>query len=72
MLGTRGLKMFGQKAINALAKEWKQLDTLSVFEGREYYSLAKKERHGALRTAQLIKQKKDGTIKGRTRDNGSQ
>ena len=72
MLGTRGLKMFGQKAINALAKEWKQLDTLSVFEDREYYSLAKKERHSALRTAQLIKQKKDETIKGRTRDSGSQ
>ena len=36
-----------------------------------YESLDKNERYSALRTVQLIKEKKDGKIKGRTCVNGS-
>ena len=71
MSATRGIKKFGQWALDALAVEWKQLDTLSVFKGRMYESLNKSERHSALRTVQLIKEKKDGKIKGHTCVNGS-
>ena len=58
--------------IDALAIEWKQLDTLSVFKGRIYESLNKSERYLALKTVQLNKEKKDGKIKGCTCVNGSQ
>ena len=71
MSATRGIKKFGQHAVNALAVEWKQLDILSVFKGRIYDSLNKSERYSALRTVQLIKEKKDGKNKGRTCVNGS-
>ena len=47
------------------------MDTLSVFKGRIYDSLSDSDRKGALRTVQLIKEKKDGRIKGRTCVNGS-
>ena len=65
MSATRGIKKFGQCAIDALAVEWKQLDTLSVFKGRTYESLDKSERSSALRTVQLTKEKKDGKPKGK-------
>ena len=71
MSAKRGIKQFGQKAVNALADEWKQLDTLSVFKGRKYSTLTAAERKAALRTVQLIKEKKDGRIKGRACFNGS-
>ena len=66
-----GIKCFGQKAVDTLADEWKQLDTLSVFKGRKYSSLSITDRKGALRTVQLLKEKKDGRIKGRACVNGS-
>ena len=71
MSAQKGIKMFGQQAINALAQEWKQLDELSVFKGRKYETLSKEQRKNALRTAQLIKKKKDGKINGCTCVNGS-
>ena len=71
MSATRGIKKFGQRSVDALAVEWKQLDTLSVFNGRTYESLNKSERYSALRTVQLMKEKKDGKNKGRTCVNGS-
>ena len=71
MSAKRGIKRFGQMAVDALAAEWKQLDSLSVFKPRKFASLSKIERRGALRTVQLIKEKKDGRIKGRTCVNGS-
>ena len=71
MSAARGIKRFGQMAIDALATEWKQLDTLEVFKPRKFKSLNKTERKGALRTVQLIKEKIDGRIKGRTCVNAS-
>ena len=53
MSAAKGIKLFGQKAIDALADEWSQLDSLSVFQGREYGSLTSKERKEALSTVQL-------------------
>ena len=41
MSATRGIKKFDKKATDALASEWKQLDLLAVFKGREYHSLIK-------------------------------
>ena len=71
MSARKGIKQFGKKAIEALATEWKQLDDLSIFKGRTFESLMAQERKQALRTVQLIKQKKDGKIKGCTCVNGS-
>ena len=71
MSASRGIKKFGQKALDALASEWQQLDLLSVFKGREYESLTSQQRRSALGTVQLIKAKKDGRIKGRACVNGS-
>ena len=71
MSAQKGIKIFGQQAIDALAREWKQLDELTVFKGRKYETISKDQRKAALRTVQLVKKKKDGKIKRRTCVNGS-
>ena len=71
MSAAKGIKCFRKKAIEALAKEWKQLDSLAVFKGRFYNTLTQQQRKEALGIVQLIKHKKDGRVKGRTCVNGS-
>ena len=66
MSANEGLKRFGEKAADALIKEWKQLDELDVFEGMFFNQLTSEDRSKALRLVQLIKEKRCGKIKGRT------
>jgi hypothetical protein len=66
MSAREGLRRFGEKAANALIDEWKQLDDKNVFDGVYYSALNKEQRQKALRLVQLIKEKRDGKIKGRT------
>jgi len=50
MSARKGIKMFGEEALTALADEYAQLDSLSVFTPRNVTELTRKERWEALRT----------------------
>jgi hypothetical protein len=65
-----GIKKHGQKAIDALFKEFCQLHDKSVFEGIHASDLTYQQRQTALRAVNLIKEKRSGKIKGRTCANG--
>jgi len=58
--------MFGEKALEAMAKEYSQLDELTVFTPRNADELNYGQRSNALNIIDLIKQKRCGEIKGRT------
>ena len=70
-----GIKKHGARAIAALVKEFKQLDT-GPMEGKRvvepvvYNTLSKEEKEEALETITLTKVKRDETIKGRCCANG--
>ena len=66
MSAKEGLRRFGEKAAEALIKEWQQLDEKKVFHGIHFKDTTSEQRKGALRLVQLIKQKRCGKIKGRT------
>jgi hypothetical protein len=66
MTATAGIKKHGQRAIDALLKEFSQLDDKSVFAAVDAGTLATKQKKGALRAINLIKEKLDGALKGRS------
>jgi len=66
MSAKKGIKMFGQEALKALADEYAQLDELAVFTPRDASKLTRTEKRNALRTIDLIKKKRCGKVKGRT------
>ena len=61
-----GVKMYGDRAVNAIVSEYKQLDDKMAFKPRAVAQLTKMERERALRSITLIKEKRCGKIKGRT------
>jgi Reverse transcriptase (RNA-dependent DNA polymerase) len=61
-----GIKKHGDKAVEALLAEFCQLDDKSVFQPREASELTSKQKYGALRAINLIKEKRCGKLKGRT------
>ena len=68
--------MFGERAIAALLKEYNQMDKgpmpgKPVFGAVDYHTLSVQEKKEALEAVNLIKEKRDGKIKGRTCANGS-
>ena len=63
MSALKRVKLFGQRVIYALASEWNHLDELSVFKRQQFETLSLKK-NSALGAVQLIKEKKDGRIKG--------
>ena len=71
----KGIKKHGQIAIAALFKELKQLD-YGVMKGKPVVVptdpdiLSPNDKKQALEAINLIKEKRDGTIKGRTCANG--
>ena len=75
MSAYKGIKKHGQVAIAALFKELKQLDR-GVLEGNPVVVpqnpdvLTPEEKKRALEAVNLIKEKRDGDIKGRTCANG--
>ena len=71
MTAKAGIKLFGQAAISALMQEFSQLEDLGVYEAVDSKLLTQKQRRGALRAINLIKQKRDGKLKGQTVANGS-
>jgi len=66
MSAKKGIRMFGEKALEAIAKEYSQLDELTVFIPRIANELSYAERRNSLNIIDLIKEKRCGKIKGRT------
>ena len=61
-----GIKKHGEAAIAALTKELTHnLHEKEVIEGKYFYELTKEQRRKALRIVALIKEKRDGIIKGK-------
>ena len=70
MSAREGIKLFGQRAVDAMLKEFAQLDDRAVFRGVMASSLTEKQKKGALSAINLIKHKRDNEVKGRTVANG--
>ena len=66
MIETKGLKMFGERVVAAMFKEYKQLDDTKVFGRAKRADLTTSNKRRALKAINLIKQKRCGNIKGRT------
>ena len=66
MSANKGIKMFGDKALDVIMKEYQQLDNLGVFKPLMSNKINKKQKLNALNAIDLIKQKRCGKIKGRT------
>lgn len=60
-----GLKLFGKTGESAVRKELQQLHDRGVISPRSGLSLTPSERYGALKYLMFLKEKRDGTIKGR-------
>ena len=76
MNAAQGIKKFGQEAIAAIWKEYKQLNEGAVpgkpvFGEVDPHTLTDMEKYSALEAVNLIKKKRSGVIKGRTCANGS-
>lgn len=77
MTAKRGMKLFGERAVAAMFKEYKQLNEGAV-PGKPVLgpidpdTLTPADRQQALEAVNLIKEKRDGKIKGRTCANGSE
>ena len=65
MNGRAGVKKFGKKAVEALAKEMLQFLDLDVFEGIMADTLTAKQKKNALNALALIKLKRNLILKGR-------
>ena len=66
MTAIAGIKKHGHKAVDALFKEFCQLDDRSVFAPLHATDLTIEQRKQALRAINLIKEKRDGALKGRS------
>ena len=65
MSANKGIKMFGNKALIAIMKEYQQLDDLGVFEPLMPMEVSKNKKLNALNAINLMKEKRCGKIKGR-------
>jgi hypothetical protein len=65
MSAKAGIKKHGRAAEEALLAEFAQLEQLNVFEAIDPTKLSKEQRLGALRSINLIKEKRTGKLKGR-------
>ena len=66
MSARAGIRKHGQAAINALMKEFAQLHNQNTFDPVHAHMLTKEQKDAALRAVNLIKEKRNGDIKGRT------
>ena len=71
MHASKGIKMFREKAVAAILKEYKQLNDMCVLGRIDYDSLTEEQKRLALNAVNLIKEKRNGKVKGRTCANGS-
>jgi len=66
MTATKGIKKHGELAVTDLLADFQQVHDMSVFEGMDPTLLTKEQKHSALRAINLIKEKRNGVLKGRT------
>ena len=66
MTAQAGIKKHGRAAEAALMNEFAQLEKLDVYESVDPSTLTHEQRKGAIRAINLLKEKRDGTLKGRT------
>ena len=66
MTAKAAIKKHGRAAEEALMKEFAQLEKLDVYEAVDPTKLTKAEKLAALRALNLVKEKRDGVLKGRT------
>jgi hypothetical protein len=71
MSAKQGIRKHGKPAIEALYQEFLQLHNRTVFQGQHAHQLTKQQKLGALRAISVIKEKRSGTLKGRTVADGS-
>jgi len=60
-----GIKRYGQAAIQAVLKEYAQLNDKTTFKAVKRSALTREQRRNALTLITLIKYKRSGTVKGR-------
>jgi hypothetical protein len=70
MSAKKGIRTYGERAVAAMLKEYKQLHDMAVFGPQPHNSLTNQEKSRALRAVNLITKKRCGKIKGRTCANG--
>ena len=66
-----GLRKFGERADKAAVKELTTLHVMNTWKPKHMHELSKKERADALSSLIFIKEKWDGTVKGRACVDGS-
>ncbi len=66
MTAKQGIKQFGNRAVEAIVKEFSQINDKGAFRPRQFKSLTPDDRKKALRSITLVNEKRDGRIKGRT------
>jgi Reverse transcriptase (RNA-dependent DNA polymerase) len=71
MFAAKGIKIHGQAAFNALRKEFKQFKAMDILEPLDCFTLSDQLKSEALRPINIIKEKRNGILKGRTCANGS-
>jgi len=71
MTASKGIKLFGERAILAVLEEYRQLYNMEVFSRINVDKLTMKQKRQALRSINLIKEKRCGKIKGSTCVDGS-
>jgi hypothetical protein len=71
MSASKGIKLFGKPAIDAILMEFCQLHGMEVFDPMMASTLTGAQRKAALRAVNLVKEKKSGKLKGRTCVDGS-
>ena len=71
MSAHKGIKKHGKSALDALRKEFEQFKALDVLEPLDAFKMTDTQKSEALRALSVIKEKRDGSIKGRTCADGS-
>jgi hypothetical protein len=71
MSAQKGIKKHGQAAYDALRKEFEQFKVMQVLEPLDAFTLTDEQKSESLRALSVIKEKRDGRLKGRTVADGS-
>ena len=64
MMAKAGIRLYGEKAEQALMQEFAQLEDLGVFLAKNEKELTREQKGEALQAINLIIKKRDGCIKG--------
>jgi len=66
----QGLKIFGERGVAAVTKELQQLHDRKVIKPMQAHELTNEQQRKALAYLMFLKEKRDGSIKGRGRADG--